>query len=69
MDRRRFLARVGLLTAGGVAGAGAGFAAEQILTEESPTARTASPAGPASYVATATFRTRAVRQARRAHDR
>ena len=59
MDRRRFLARVGLLTAGGAAGAGAGFAAEQVLTEEGPTARTARPAGPASYVATATFRTKA----------
>jgi peptidoglycan-N-acetylglucosamine deacetylase len=59
MDRRRFLARVGLLTAGGAAGAGAGFAAVQVRTEEGPTARTACPAGPASYVATATFRTTA----------
>ncbi len=59
MDRRRFLARVGLLTAGGVAGAGAGLAAEQIPAEEGPTARTARPAGPGSYVATATFRTKA----------
>ena len=57
MDRRRFLARAGLLTAGGVAGAGVGFAAEQVLAEESPTARTARPAGPAPFVATATFRT------------
>jgi peptidoglycan-N-acetylglucosamine deacetylase len=59
MDRRRFIARVGLLTAGGVAGAGAALAAEQVLTQESPTARTARPAGPAAYVATATFRTEA----------
>jgi peptidoglycan/xylan/chitin deacetylase (PgdA/CDA1 family) len=57
MDRRRFLARAGLLTAGGVAGAGAGLAAEQLLTQEGPTARTARPAGPARYMATATFRT------------
>ena len=56
MDRRRFLARAGLLTAGGAAGAGAGFAAVPVLTEEGPTARTARPAGSASYVATATFR-------------
>ena len=56
MDRRRFLARAGLLTAGGAAGAGAGFAAVPVLTEEGPTARTACPAGSASYVATATFR-------------
>ena len=56
MDRRRFLARVGLLTAGGVAGAGTGFAAGQIPAEEGPVARTACPAGSASYVATATFR-------------
>jgi peptidoglycan-N-acetylglucosamine deacetylase len=59
MDRRRFLARISLLTVGGAAGAGAGFAAAQALTEEGPTARTACPAGPASYVATATFRTKA----------
>jgi len=57
MDRRRFLARVGLLTAGGAAGVGAGLGAEQLLTREGPTARTARPAGPARYMATATFRT------------
>jgi peptidoglycan-N-acetylglucosamine deacetylase len=57
MDRRRFLAGAGLLTAGGVAGVGAGLAAEQLLTQEGPTARTARPAGPARYMATATFRT------------
>ena len=57
MDRRRFLAQAGLLTVGGAAGVGAGLAAEQLLTQEGPTARTARPAGPARYVATATFRT------------
>jgi peptidoglycan-N-acetylglucosamine deacetylase len=57
MDRRGFLARAGLLSAGGVAGVGAGLAAEQFLTQEGPTARTALPAGPARYMATATFRT------------
>jgi len=57
MDRRRFLARAGLLTAGGVAGVGAGLGAEQLLTREGPTARTARPAGPTRYMATATFRT------------
>ena len=57
MDRRRFLARAGLLTAGGVVGAGAESAAEQIPAQEGPTARTARPAGPAAYVVTATFRT------------
>jgi peptidoglycan/xylan/chitin deacetylase (PgdA/CDA1 family) len=61
MDRRRFIARVGLLTAGGAAGVAAGvttaYAAEPVMTQEGPTARTARPAGPAPYVATATFRT------------
>jgi peptidoglycan/xylan/chitin deacetylase (PgdA/CDA1 family) len=57
MERRRFLTRAGLLTAGGVAGAGAGLGAEQLLAQEGPTARTARPTGPARYVATATFRT------------
>jgi peptidoglycan-N-acetylglucosamine deacetylase len=57
MDRRRFLAGAGLLTAGGVAGVGVGLGAEQLLTQEGPTARTARPAGPARYMATATFRT------------
>ena len=59
MDRRRFLARAGLLTAGGVAGAGAESAAGQVPAQEGPTARTARPAGPAAYVVTATFRTEA----------
>jgi peptidoglycan-N-acetylglucosamine deacetylase len=54
MDRRRFLARVGLFTAGGAAGgllaAAPGFAAE------GPTARTAAPSGPGSFAATVLFR-------------
>jgi peptidoglycan-N-acetylglucosamine deacetylase len=57
MDRRGFIARAGLLTVGGTAGAATGWAAEQVLTREGPTARTARPPGPAPYVATATFRT------------
>ncbi len=57
MDRRKFLAGVGLVTAGGAVGAGAGFAAEPALSAEGPTARTARPVGPAAYVATVTFRT------------
>jgi peptidoglycan/xylan/chitin deacetylase (PgdA/CDA1 family) len=51
------MARVGLLTVGGAAGTATGWAAEQALTKEGPTARTARPPGPAPYVATATFRT------------
>jgi peptidoglycan/xylan/chitin deacetylase (PgdA/CDA1 family) len=58
MDRRKFLTGVGLVTAGGVAGAGAGLAAEPTLAAEGPTARTARPVGPAAYVATVTFRTK-----------
>lgn len=54
MDRRRFLAGVGLFTAGGAAGgivsAEPGFAAE------GPTARTAAPSGPGAYAATVVFR-------------
>lgn len=57
MDRRKFLAGVGLVTAGGAVGAAAGFAAEPALSAEGPTARTARPVGPAAYVATVTFRT------------
>jgi peptidoglycan/xylan/chitin deacetylase (PgdA/CDA1 family) len=57
MHRRKFLAGVGLVTAGGVAGAAAGFAAEPVVNAEGPTARTAHPVGPAAYVATVTFRT------------
>ena len=49
---------MGLLTAGGAAGAGAGFAAEPAVATESPTARTpAQPDGPAACRATVTFRT------------
>jgi peptidoglycan/xylan/chitin deacetylase (PgdA/CDA1 family) len=57
MDRRGFLAGVGLFTVGGAAGAGVGFAAEKAISAEGPTARTARLAGPGVYVATATFRT------------
>lgn len=57
MDRRRLLTGVGLLTAGGAAGAGAGVAVERVVTAEGPAARTARPEGPAAYMATATFRT------------
>jgi peptidoglycan/xylan/chitin deacetylase (PgdA/CDA1 family) len=57
MDRRRFLARVGLFTVGGAAGAGVGIAAEKAISAEGPTARTARSAGPGAYVATVTFRT------------
>ncbi len=39
MDRRRFLGRVGLLTAGGVAGASAGLAAEQVLRADGAPSR------------------------------
>jgi len=49
---------MGLLTAGGAAGAGAGFAAGPAVATESPTARTpAQPDGPAACRATVTFRT------------
>jgi len=54
MDRRRFLAGVGLFTAGGAAGGG--LAAEQGFAAEGPTARTAAPPGPGSYAATVLFR-------------
>ena len=57
MDRRRFLARVGLLSVGGAAGTVAGCTAAPATSSESPTARTASPDGPAAYTATVTFRT------------
>src|SRR5450755_1550624 len=57
MDRRKFLAGIGLLTAGGAAGAAAGLSAEPARVTESPTARTASPPGSQAYQATVTFRT------------
>lgn len=57
MNRRRFLAGISLLAAGGGAGASIGFAAGPAVTAEGPTARTASPAGPETYLTTVTFRT------------
>ena len=54
MDRRRFLAGIGLFTAGGAAGGA--LAAEPGLAAEAPTARTAAPSGPGSYAATVLFR-------------
>ena len=55
MDRRRFLAGVGLFTAGGAAGGG--LVAEPGFAAEGPTARTSAPSGPGAYAATVTFRT------------
>ena len=57
MDRRRFLAGVGLLTAGGAAGVGAGIAAGGPTPSEGATARTAVAAGPGTSMTTVTFRT------------
>ena len=57
MNRRRFLAGISLLAAGGGAGASIGFAAGPAVTAEGPTARTATPAGPGTYLTTVTFRT------------
>jgi peptidoglycan-N-acetylglucosamine deacetylase len=57
LDRRRFLAGVGLFTVGGAAGAGAAIAAEPAVTAEGPTARTAYPPASGGYAATVTFRT------------
>jgi peptidoglycan/xylan/chitin deacetylase (PgdA/CDA1 family) len=54
MDRRRFLAGVGLFTVGGAAGRG--LAAELGFAAEGPTARTAAPSGPGEYTATVMFR-------------
>ena len=48
---------IGLLAAGGVAGASAGFEAEPAIATEGPTARTAMPTGTAAHAATVTFRT------------
>jgi len=56
MDRRRFLARAGLLAAGGAAGSGAVLAAGAGGTAEGPTARTATPSGRGAYAAAVTFR-------------
>ena len=55
MDRRRFLAGVGLFTAGGAVGGG--LVAEPGFAAEGPTARTSAPSGPGAYAATVTFRT------------
>jgi peptidoglycan/xylan/chitin deacetylase (PgdA/CDA1 family) len=57
VNRRRFLAGAGLFAAGGGAGAGSGSAAGLAVTAEGPTARTASPAGPGTFLTTVTFRT------------
>lgn len=57
MNRRGFLGSIGLLTAGGAAGAAAGFTAEPSIATESPTARTATPTGRAAYSARVVFRT------------
>ena len=55
MDRRRFLAGVGLFTVGGAVGGG--LVAEPGFAAEGPTARTSAPSGPGTYAATVTFRT------------
>jgi peptidoglycan/xylan/chitin deacetylase (PgdA/CDA1 family) len=56
--RRSFLAGLGLVTAGTVAGAAAGFTAEPALAAEGPTARTARPTGATkAFTSTVTFRT------------
>jgi len=57
MDRRRFLAGIGLFTVGGAAGAASGIPADRALAAEGPTARTARPHGRSAYTATVTFRT------------
>jgi peptidoglycan-N-acetylglucosamine deacetylase len=57
MDRRTFLARSSLVTAGGAAGAAVGIAVEHVLDIEGPTARTARPAGPGEFRTPVTFRT------------
>jgi len=54
MDRRRFLAGVGLFTAGGAAGGA--LAAEPGLAADGPTARTAAPPWPGAYATTVLFR-------------
>jgi len=57
VNRRTLLAGVGLLAVGGAVGTAAGLSTEPAATAESPTARTAVPAGPVAYAATVTFRT------------
>jgi peptidoglycan-N-acetylglucosamine deacetylase len=56
VDRRGFLAGVGLVAVGGASGAGAGTAAWLGAAAEGPTARTATPAGPGTCAASVTFR-------------
>lgn len=57
MNRRRFLASLGLLGAGSVAGAGIGFVSEPAVATESPTARTSTPGGKtAAYRVDVAFR-------------
>ncbi|HEX7105569.1 MAG TPA: polysaccharide deacetylase family protein [Acidothermaceae bacterium] len=57
MNRRRFLASLGLLGVGSVAGAGVGFVSEPAFAAESPTARTSTPGGKtAAYRADVAFR-------------
>jgi peptidoglycan/xylan/chitin deacetylase (PgdA/CDA1 family) len=58
MKRRNFLAGLGLVSAGAVAGAVTGFTAEPAMATESPTARTVRPSGQtAAFTSTVTFRT------------
>lgn len=59
MDRRRFLAGIGLFSIGGATGAGvaAGVTPGSGAAAEGPTARTAAPGGSGAFAATATFRT------------
>ena len=57
MERRSFLAGIGLVGLGAVAGAAVGYEVEPALASESPVARTASVArGPGGVAATVTFR-------------
>ena len=55
INRRRFLAGVGLFSVGGAAGAA--LAPEPGHAAEGPTARTAAPSGPGAYATTVMFRT------------
>lgn len=58
MDRRTFLAGLGLVGAGAVAGTGLGALAEPAFATESPTARTSRPGGEtAAFTSTVAFRT------------
>jgi len=55
-ERRRFLARAGLVAAGGAAGIATGIGARQATAAEGPVARTATPAGTGAYATSVTFR-------------